>query len=137
MDTGNHKLNIELVTPSRIVLNDSADMIVVPGTEGDLGILVCHAPMISSLRLGVLKTEGREQGDEAIFVSGGFVEVTGSRCTVIAEEAHFLDQVDVKEVQQRLEDANAIIANDNASEAVVTKAKKDKDVATALLEFLS
>lgn len=136
MESTSHKLNVELVTPSRIVFNDTADMIVVPGSEGDLGILVRHAPMISTLRLGTIRTEGRDQGDDAIFVAGGFVEVTGTACTVIAEEAYLLSDVNVEDVQNRIEEANSLINSDNASEAEILKAKKDKEIAQELIKHL-
>ena len=75
MESHNNKFNIELVTPSSVVLEDSAEMVVIPGTEGEFGVLVNHAPMISTLKIGVIKTEGREQGDRDIFVAGGFIHL--------------------------------------------------------------
>jgi F-type H+-transporting ATPase subunit epsilon len=79
-------LHFELVTPARLVRSESVHMVVVPGTEGEFGVLEGHAPFMSTVRDGVLKvyrTEGATPED--IAVSGGFAEVSASGLTVLAE----------------------------------------------------
>jgi F-type H+-transporting ATPase subunit epsilon len=79
-------LHFELVTPARLVRSEDVHMVVVPGTEGEFGVLEGHAPVMSTVRDGVLKvfrTEGPEF--ESIQVRGGFAEVGANGLTVLAE----------------------------------------------------
>lgn len=79
-------LHFELVTPVRLVRSDDVYMVVVPGTEGEFGVLEGHAPFMSTVRDGaikVYKTEGA--APEEIQVQGGFAEVSSSGLTVLAE----------------------------------------------------
>src|SRR3546814_19728814 len=80
-------------------------MVVVPGEEGDFGVLVRHAPLISTLRPGVIKVHNGGSVTEQIFVAGGFAAVTPSRCTVLAEEALPVCAIDRAKAEQRLSDA--------------------------------
>ena len=82
----NMALHFELVTPTALVRSEDVYMVVVPGTEGEFGVLVGHAPVMSSLRDGALrvwKTEGAVP--EEIQVRGGFAEVNDKGLTVLAE----------------------------------------------------
>lgn len=81
------KVEFELVSPERLLVSKPVDMVVVPGAEGDFGVLRGHAPLISTLRLGVIDVHDGGSVAERIFVAGGFAEVTAERCTVLAEEA--------------------------------------------------
>ncbi len=79
-------LHFELVTPAKLVRSEDVHMVVVPGTEGEFGVLEGHAPLMSSVRDGavkVYKTEGA--APEEIQVRGGFAEVSASGLTVLAE----------------------------------------------------
>ena len=79
-------LNFELVTPARLVRSEQVHMVVVPGTEGDFGVLEGHAPVMSTIRDGALmvyKTEGA--APQEIKVQGGFAEVAATGLTVLAE----------------------------------------------------
>ncbi len=81
-------LHFELVTPEKLVMSDDVYMVVVPGTEGEFGVLAGHAPFMSTLRdgeLAVYRTQGASA--ERIPVSGGFAEVSDSGLTVLAESA--------------------------------------------------
>ncbi len=81
------KILFELVSPARLLVSSRVDMVVVPGAEGDFGALDRHAPMISSVRPGVLDVHDGGKISSRIFVAGGFAEVTEDRVTVLAEEA--------------------------------------------------
>lgn len=81
-------LHFELVTPDRLVVSEDVYMVVVPGTEGEFGVLAGHAPYMSTLRdgdLAVYRTAGAQP--ERIPVSGGFAEVSDKGLTVLAESA--------------------------------------------------
>ena len=81
-------LHFELVTPERLVRSEDVHMVVVPGTEGDFGVLEGHAPVMSTIRVGELQVY-RTAGDkpELVAIRGGFAEVDGKGLTVLAEQA--------------------------------------------------
>jgi len=99
------KVAFELVSPESLLLSQEVDMIVVPGEEGDFGVLTRHAPMISTLRPGVIQVHDGGSVTEQIFVAGGFAEVTPTRCTVLAQEALAVGEIDRAGTEQRLSDA--------------------------------
>ncbi len=80
-------LELEIVSPDRIVLSKPVEMVVLPGAEGELGVLVDHAPMVVMLQPGTIRvTEDGKVTDE-IAVDGGFAEITGARVTVLVSGA--------------------------------------------------
>lgn len=97
----------ELVSPEELLVSRDVAMVVVPGEEGDFGVLPRHAPLISSVRTGVISVyeTDRHTVSERIFVAGGFAEVTPERCTVLAEVAVPVDRIDRAQAEQRLKDA--------------------------------
>ena len=117
------KVAFELVSPERLLLSEEVDMVVVPGEEGDFGVLVRHAPLISTLRPGVIKVHDGGSVTEQIFVAGGFAEVTPQRCTVLAEEAMPVGEIDRAKVEQRLSDArdDLLDAKDAVEKAVAER----------------
>ncbi len=98
-------LQFELVSPEKLVLSEPAEMVVVPGAEGDFGAMPMHAPLISAVRPGVIDVYQGGKVANRIFVAGGFAEVTAERCTVLAEEAWPLSDLDAATVAARLEAA--------------------------------
>ena len=98
------QVEFELVSPEKLVFSKGVEMVVVPGTEGDFGVLPRHSPLISSIRPGVIRVYEQGQVSESIFVAGGFAEVTPARCTVLAEEAMPLEEVDRPSAEQELKD---------------------------------
>ena len=95
----------DLVSPEKLLLSEDVEMVVVPGAEGDFGVLIGHAPLISSLRPGVINTYTGKKIEKRIFVAGGFAEVTGERCTVLAEEAMPVEDIDPADVEKRIASA--------------------------------
>jgi len=82
------RVHFELVTPERLFLSTEVEMVVVPGTEGNFGVLPGHSPLISTIRPGMIEIyETRRTISDRIFVVGGIAEVTPERCTVLAEQA--------------------------------------------------
>jgi F-type H+-transporting ATPase subunit epsilon len=99
-------VEFELVTPERLVISESVDMVVVPGTEGNFGVLPGHAPLISMIRPGTIDVYQGKSITQRIFVIGGLAEVTPERCTVLADEAmapDTLDRARIEAEQLRLE----------------------------------
>ncbi|HZO70736.1 MAG TPA: F0F1 ATP synthase subunit epsilon [Ktedonobacteraceae bacterium] len=93
-------LHVEVVTAERELFNGEADMVNVPGSEGQLGILPRHAPLLAFLAPGALRITLRGE-EEAIFVSGGFTEVSNNTVTVLADAAEHAEEID----QARAEEA--------------------------------
>jgi F-type H+-transporting ATPase subunit epsilon len=99
------QIQFELVSPERLVISRPVEMVVVPGSEGDFGVLPGHSLLISTVRPGVIAVFDNGQVEERIFVAGGFAEVTGERCTVLAEQALAVSQIDRSRVDLELKDA--------------------------------
>ena len=81
------KVQFELVSPERLLVSEAVDMVVIPGSEGNFGVLPGHSLLISTVRPGVIDVYEDKNISERIFVSGGFAEVTPERCTVLADQA--------------------------------------------------
>jgi F-type H+-transporting ATPase subunit epsilon len=82
-------LHFELVAPEKLLVSKPVAMVTVPGGEGVFGVLPGHAPMITTVKAGVIEIYGDNENtiSDHIFVAGGFAEVTAERCTILAEEA--------------------------------------------------
>ncbi len=126
------QVEFELVSPEKLLLSQSVDMVVVPGEDGDFGVLPRHAPMISTVRPGVIAIYSGKEISERIFVAGGFAEVTTERCTVLAEIAQPVGEIDKAAVQQQLQDAKEDLSDakdDDARDA----ARKQIGLSEAML----
>lgn len=129
------QVEFELVSPERLLLSRPVDMVVVPGGDGDFAVLPGHALLMSTVRSGVIDMYEGDTISTRIFVAGGFAEVTAERCTVLAEEAIPLDDIDRGEAESRLKDAE--LAVDDAPDDDERAAAEAKlDVAKALIEAL-
>ncbi|OFW98801.1 MAG: ATP synthase F1 subunit epsilon [Alphaproteobacteria bacterium RIFCSPHIGHO2_12_FULL_66_14] len=115
------KVNFRLVMPERELLATEADMVVVPGSEGDFGVLHGHAPLISTVRPGVLEVFQGSKAEQRFLVVGGFAEVTPERCTVLADEALPFETVTVEQLAER----------ERAAERELTDAANDAEKAAA------
>lgn len=98
------KLNLEVITPERLVLSESVDEVVVPGLGGELGILPEHTPLISQLQTGVL-TYRRGADRKQLHVSGGFVEVKPDGVSVLSDVAELPEDIDAERAQKAKERA--------------------------------
>src|SRR5690349_9184025 len=105
------KVQFELVSPEKLLLSEAVDMVVVPGSEGNFGVLPGHSLFISTVRPGVIDVYDGNQIGERIFVSGGFAEVTPERCTVLADEAVPLSSLDAATVESNVRALEAAVTN--------------------------
>ncbi|HEV2677844.1 MAG TPA: ATP synthase F1 subunit epsilon [Aliidongia sp.] len=96
------KVKFELVSPEKILLSEAVEMVVIPGAEGNFGVLPGHAPLISSVRPGTIEVYEGSTIAERIFIAGGFAEVTPERCTVLADEAVTVSSLDRGAVEAEL-----------------------------------
>lgn len=104
------KLNLEVITPERLALREQVDEVVVPGLGGELGILPDHTPLISQLQTGVLSyRQGAEK--RQMHVSGGFVEVTPDRISVLSDVAERPEEIDLERAERAKERAERRLAS--------------------------
>ena len=107
----------DLVSPEQLVFNDKTGMIIVPGKEGDIGVLPGHSKLLSSLRPGRIMVYGEDKHLlQSFFVSGGFVEINPEKCIVLAEEVFEMSALNKNEIEkqvQELENEIRIIAITN------------------------
>ena len=120
-------VQFELVSPEKLLLSEEVEMVVVPGAEGDFGVLPGHTPVISSVRPGIIHIFEGGAVKSRIFVAGGFAEITGERCTVLAEEAVPLDEIDRDQVEKDLQNAVDDMADsgENASDRALAEQRAD------------
>jgi F-type H+-transporting ATPase subunit epsilon len=111
------KLHFDLVSPERLLISAEVDQVDVPGSEGDFGVFAGHAPVMTTLRPGVLAIVSAGKSAEKFFVRGGFAEVTLQGLTVLAEEAMPLAELDTAALDQRIKNAEEDFAD--AKDAVV------------------
>ena len=96
------RLQLELVLPDKLVASKLVDMVIIAGTEGDFGVLPEHAPLVSSIRPGLLEIHDSEK-TEKFFLAGGFVEVLSNQVSILASELCSLENIDVSSCKDEIE----------------------------------
>ncbi len=102
-------LHVEVVTQNRNVYSGEADMVVAPGSEGVLGILPRHAPLLTLLKVGELRIK-HDNDEDALFVAGGFMEVYHNVVTVLADAAERAEDIDEARAEEARRRAQALLA---------------------------
>lgn len=129
-------LSFELVSPERLLLSREAQSVVVPGTDGDFGVYAGHAPLISTMRPGVIEVTGAEgETPERYFVRGGFAEVTGAGLTILAEESVPLAELDSGQLAQHIKNAEEDVT-DAADDETRRRAQESLDHLRQLQEAI-
>jgi len=100
-------VQFELVSPERLIISAEVDMVVVPGTEGNFGVLPGHSPLISTIRPGTIDIYQGGAVTERVFVVGGIAEVTPERCTVLVEDAMSPDALERGAIEAELQTAES------------------------------
>lgn len=127
------QVEFELVTPEKLLLSENVDMVVIPGGEGDFGVLPGHSPMISTVRPGVVNIYEKDKISQSIFVSGGFAEVGAERCTLLAEKALNVDDIDRNQVEETLAKTRDRLEACEPDSAEAKAAEAEIHVAEAML----
>jgi F-type H+-transporting ATPase subunit epsilon len=127
-DGARDKVAFQLVAPERLLASAEVDMVVAPGVEGDFGVLPQHSLFMTVLRPGVIEIHEGGRVRERIFVGGGFAEVNERGCTVLAEEAMPVAEIDVETARRRLAEAR-----DDLREATndVARARCEREIRIA------
>ena len=97
------KLHFSLVSPAKELFSGEVDHVIAPGSDGEFGVLVNHAPFMTTLRNGVVRVLEGDTVKMRIFVRGGFADITSAGLTILAEEARMLDDVNAQDVQAEME----------------------------------
>jgi F-type H+-transporting ATPase subunit epsilon len=101
---------LEVVTPERKVYSEDVDFVVVPGSEGEMGFLPEHAPLVSALKIGLVRVSKEGKKSLRIAVTGGFVEVKDSLVTILTNAAEREDEIDKKRAEAAKERAEQRLA---------------------------
>jgi len=129
------KLEVDLVSPERQVFSKMADMVIVSGSEGDFGVLPGHAPIISTMRPGVLEIQDSNNA-EILFVSGGIVEVLSDKVSILATEVLSKEEIKLDECESKIN--NYINQMQSLSdEKDKEKNQKQIDKYQSMIEFLN
>ncbi|MDB5080739.1 MAG: synthase epsilon subunit [Chloroflexi bacterium] len=103
-------INLQVVTAERIIFNDEVDIVVAPGTDGELGILPRHAPLLSGLKPGELRY--RRGGEENfVAIGGGFIEVLNNKVIVLADSAERSEEIDLERAESARRTAEQALQN--------------------------
>ena len=127
-------IQFELVSPERILASEEASMVVVPGGDGDFGVLANHTPLVSTIRPGVVSVYTPSGEVKKIFVSGGFADVDGKLCSVLAEEAVNVNEIDRAAVEQKIKDLAVELAYAGADEVKKATLVRNIEIAVAKLK---
>ena len=116
------KILLEVVTPDRKLLSTEADVVVLPGAEGQFGVLYGHIPFLSALDIGEMYYRDGAK-TEYLSVSGGFAEVTGKKVTIVAEAAEIGREIDIERARRAMERAQQRLATAKTEAIDYTRAE--------------
>ncbi|MGH1457015.1 MAG: ATP synthase F1 subunit epsilon [Alphaproteobacteria bacterium] len=101
------EIQFELVSPEEKLVSEGVYLVEIPGDDGSFGVMAGHCSLVSSLRAGVVTLHKSQGGDtRKIFIAGGFADVTAANCTVLAEEAIDVQNLNKDSLEQYLSDLN-------------------------------
>src|ERR1700739_4973932 len=128
-------VNLEIVSPDRLLLSRPVDMVVIPASEGDMGVLEGHSPAIVILRGGIIALYEGERVTDQMDVAGGFAEVTPEHCTVLANEVLAPADLSREEGERRLTAAQEALAQVDGNDGVAEELALERvQSAQALVE---
>lgn len=124
----------ELVSPEKLLVSGEVEQVLVPGAEGDMTVLANHAPVLTTLRPGLLDIGFPGGKDQRFFIRGGFAEVNPAGLTVLAETAIDLDELKADDLAQAIKDAEEDVADltDDAKDRAQTKLEHLRQVEATL-----
>jgi len=105
--------HFELVSPEKLLFSGEVESVVAPGTDGQFTVLAHHAPVMTTLKAGVVTING----DEKLFVRGGFADVSANGFTILAEQAIAVKDLDAAKLEQDIKDAREDVADAKTDEA--------------------
>ncbi len=129
------KVHFRIVSPERLLFADDIDMVTIPGSQGDFGVLPSHSPVVSALRPGLVTIYNNGDITERIYVADGFAHITEEGCTVLAEESIFLAEMNSEMIEETIKHAKQELENARTEEEKAAL-KRDLDYIRSKLELL-
>lgn len=127
--------NFELVSPERLLFSEQVTAVVVPGSDGYFTVMANHAPLMSTIRPGVVEATLASGGVKKIFVRGGFADVAGSSFTLLAEQAMPVEDLNADAIAAQIKDAEEDVADartESKKEAALLQLNQLKELKSAL-----
>ena len=119
-------ISFDLVSPESLIFNDEVGMIIVPGKDGDFGVLPGHSKVMSSLRPGRVMVYGEDKNLlKAFFVSGGFAEVNPEKCIVLAESVDEINSLEKSSIEKEIQNLENQDTETAKEQLTISKAKLD------------
>ena len=117
-------ISLDLVSPEQLIFNDKAGMVIVPGKEGDIGVLPGHSKLLSSLRSGRVMVYGEnKQLLKSFFVTGGFVEINPEKCILLAEEIFEMSSLNKNEIEKQVQELENETSDESKHQYLIAKSK--------------
>ena len=117
-------ISFDLVSPENLIFNDDVGTIIVPGKDGDLGVLPGHSQVMSSLRPGRVMVYSEDKNlVKSFFVSGGFAEINPEKCIVLAESVVELNSLDKSSIEKEIEELGSKESKESEEQLSIAKAK--------------
>ena len=119
-------ISFDLVSPENLIFNDEVGMIIVPGKDGDFGVLPGHSKLMSSLRPGRVMVYGEDKNLlKSFFVSGGFAEVNPEKCIVLGESVDEINTLDKNKIEKEIQELQNQDTEDSKQQLIIAYAKVD------------
>lgn len=117
-------ISFDLVSPEHLLFNGDVGMIIVPGKDGDIGILPGHSKVLSSLRPGRIMIYNEDKSlSKSFFVSGGFVEINPEKCIVLAESINEMSSLEKSSIEKEIEELETKEGDGYKSDLIIAKSK--------------
>ena len=117
-------ISFDLVSPEKLLFNDDVGIIIVPGKDGDIGVLPGHSKVLSSLRPGRVMVYGEDKNLlKSFFITGGFVEINSGKCIVLAEGVNEMNDLDKNSIQQQIQELESSSSDTIKEELIIAKSK--------------
>ena len=114
----------DLVSPEKLIFNDKVGMVIVPGKEGDIGVLPGHSKLLSSLRPGRVMVYGEDKNLlKSFFLTGGFVEINPEKCIVLAEDIDEINNIDKSLVEKEIQELQKIDTDESKLQLAIANEK--------------
>jgi F-type H+-transporting ATPase subunit epsilon len=113
----------ELVSPERLLVSESVESVIIPGTEGEMTVMANHAPVMATIKPGVVTVKPVSGGEQRFVVFGGFADILPETCTLLAESAVPVADINKDDLARRIQDAKEDLA-DAKSDEERTKAEE-------------
>ena len=120
----NNKINFDFVSPEASIVSSKVDMVLIPGVDGDAGILPDHSPFMTTLRQGIVEVTFEQGNVKKYLVEGGFADITQDKMTILAETSLNLSDSDSKVLKSEIDIINENLASAEEDEKVLLDERK-------------